>query len=64
MIAQFFLFIFQTITTILVGLMNLEIPQGVLFNSVGVKIYWIVFVIFVARLIIWLYNKRLKGDER
>lgn len=64
MIAQFILYIFQQITIILVGLLNLEIPQGVVFNSTGIKIYWIVFVLFVARLIIWLYNKRLKGDER
>lgn len=64
MIAQFILYIFQQITIVLVGLLNLEIPQGVLFNSTGIKIYWIVFVVFVARLIIWLYNKRLKGDER
>lgn len=64
MIAQFFLFIFETITNILVGLLNLEIPQGVLFESIPVKIYWIVLVVFVARVIIWIYNKRLKENER
>lgn len=64
MIAQFILFIFETITNILVGLLNLEIPQGVLFESIPVKIYWIVLVVFVARVIIWIYNKRLKENER
>lgn len=64
MIADFILFIFRIITMIYQTILGWVIPEGVLFYSISVRIYWIVFVIFVARVIIWLYNNHLRRQER